>query len=54
MGSSIPSVSLVYDLADVSTGVTNWFGSTWLMTAFAIAIPLTFFIILQVKGVFTN
>ena len=54
MASGIPSVTLTYSLADVATGVSNWFSGYWLMTAFAIAIPLTFFIIHQVKSVFMN
>ncbi|MEK3837931.1 hypothetical protein [Paenibacillus sp. FSL R7-0128] len=54
MTSGIPAVTLTYSLADVATGVTNWFSGYWLMTAFAIAIPLTFFIIQQIKGVFMN
>ncbi|MFD5022366.1 hypothetical protein ACFWMP_26030 [Paenibacillus sp. NPDC058367] len=52
MSSGIPTVSLAYTLSDVSTGVSNWFSSTWLILAFAVAIPLSFFIAHQVKGLF--
>lgn len=48
----IPSISLVYDLADVSTSVTNWFSSVWLIVAFAVAIPLAFLIANRIKGLF--
>lgn len=49
---SIPSVSLTYDLADVATAVGNWFSSFWLILAFAVAIPLAFFVANRVKGLF--
>ena len=48
----IPSISLTYDLADVATSVTNWFGSFWLIIAFAVAIPLAFLIAHRVKSLF--
>ena len=49
---TIPTVSLNYDLADVATAVTNWFGSFWLIIAFAVAIPLAFLIAGRIKGLF--
>jgi hypothetical protein len=49
---TIPTVSLRYDLADVATSVSNWFSSFWLILAFAVAIPLAFFIAHRVKGLF--
>lgn len=52
MGSGIPAVSLTYSLSDVATSVSNWFSSYWLILAFAVAIPLSFFIAHQVKGLF--
>lgn len=48
----IPAVILTYDLADVSTSVSNWFSSFWVILAFSIAIPLAFFIAHRVKGLF--
>lgn len=48
----IPTISLTYDLADVATSVSNWFGSMWLIVAFAVAIPLAFLIANRVKGLF--
>lgn len=52
MGTGIPTVSLTYDLADVATSVSNWFSSFWLILAFAVAIPLAFFVANRVKGLF--
>ncbi|MNW41499.1 hypothetical protein D3C74_186400 [compost metagenome] len=52
MTSSIPTVSLDYNLGDVATAVSNWFSSYWLILAFAVAIPLSFFIAHRVKGLF--
>ena len=49
---AIPSINLTYDLADVATAVSNWFGSFWLIIAFAVAIPLAFLIASRVKGLF--
>lgn len=49
---TIPPISLTYSLADVATGVANWFGSIWLIVAFAVAIPLAFLIANRVKGLF--
>lgn len=51
---SIPAIVLDYDLADVATAVTNWFGSFWLIIAFAVAIPLAFLIAERVKALFVN
>jgi len=48
----IPNINLTYDLADVATSVSNWFGSMWLIVAFAVAIPLAFLIANRVKGLF--
>jgi hypothetical protein len=52
MTPTIPSVSLTYNLADIATGISNWFGSFWLILAFAIAIPMAFMIAGRVKGLF--
>lgn len=52
MASGIPTVNLTYNLADVATAVGNWFGSFWLILAFAVAIPLAFVIAGRVKGLF--
>lgn len=49
---TIPAVNLVYNLADVATGITNWFSSFWVILAFAIAIPMSFMIGGRVKGLF--
>lgn len=52
MTSGIPTVSLTYTLADVATAVSNWFGSFWLIIAFAVAIPLAFLIANRIKNLF--
>jgi hypothetical protein len=54
MTSSIPSISLTYDLGDVATAVSNWFGAYWLIIAFAVAIPLAFLIAHRVKNLFVS
>lgn len=48
----IPSINLTYDLANVADAVTAWFGSFWLIIAFAVAIPLSFLIANRVKSLF--
>lgn len=48
----IPTVDLQYNLADVATGIGNWFTSYWLILAFAIAIPMSFMIASRVKHLF--
>lgn len=48
----LPDVSLGYSLKDVTTGVVSWFSSVWLLLAFSIAIPLSFYIGNRVKGLF--
>jgi hypothetical protein len=52
LAGTIPSVTLTYNLADVSTAVSNWFGAYWLIIAFAVAIPLAFLIAHRVKSLF--
>lgn len=50
--STIPTINLDYDLADVATGVANWSSSIWLIVAFAVAIPLSFMIAGRIKNLF--
>jgi hypothetical protein len=52
MTPSIPTVSLTYNLADVATSVSNWFSSFWLILAFAVAIPVAFYVANRVKDLF--
>jgi hypothetical protein len=52
MSGTIPAVSLNYNLADVATSVSNWFGSFWLIIAFATAIPLAFLVANRIKNLF--
>jgi hypothetical protein len=49
---TIPTITLQYNLADVATAVGNWFSSFWLILAFAVAIPLAFFVGHKIKGLF--
>lgn len=51
---AIPDVSLTFDLVDVATSISNWFGSFWLIIAFAVAIPLAFLIADRVKALFVS
>ncbi|HDR4573546.1 TPA: hypothetical protein QCQ70_004370 [Bacillus cytotoxicus] len=52
VGEGIPAVNLKYDLADVSTSTSNWTSSLWLAVAFAIGIPLAFYVIRSLKSIF--
>ncbi|MFY4675288.1 hypothetical protein [Bacillus anthracis] len=54
LGEGIPAVKIDYDLADVATSTSNWTQSLWLAAAFAIGIPLAFYIIRGLKGVFAG
>lgn len=49
---SVPEVGLGYQLKDVAVGTNNWFSSIWLILAFTIAIPLSFYIANRIKGLF--
>lgn len=49
---TIPVVNLSYELGDVATATSNWFGSVWLIVAFAVAIPLAFLIASRIKNLF--
>lgn len=49
-----PNVTLGYGLQDVSNGVGTWFGGIWLILAFAISIPLAFFVANRLKGFFAT
>ena len=48
----IPAINLTYDLAQVADSVTQWFGSFWLIIAFAVSIPLAFLIANRIKSLF--
>ncbi|WP_155906254.1 hypothetical protein [Bacillus tequilensis] len=52
MENGIPTISLNYDLGNVASAVSNWFGSFWMIIAFAVAIPLAFLIASRVKALF--
>lgn len=50
---AVPDVGLNYGLKDVAEGTSSWFNSYWLILAFTIAIPLSFYVSNRVKGLFT-
>lgn len=51
---AMPLLEMGYELTDVADGVTNWFGSMWLIVAFSVAIPLAFYIANRTKLLFLN
>jgi hypothetical protein len=50
--SALPYISFSYSLKDVADGVSNWFGSYWMILAFSIAIPLSFYVGSRIKSLF--
>jgi hypothetical protein len=50
--SALPYISFSYSLKDVADGVSNWFGSYWMILAFSIAIPLSFYVGSRIKNLF--
>ena len=50
----IPAINLTYNLADVANSVSNWVDSFWLIIAFAVSIPLAFYIANRVKSLFVG
>ena len=53
-GTGIPAINLTYSLADVANSVSNWVDSFWLIIAFAVSIPLAFYIANRVKSLFVG
>lgn len=49
---SMPIFDMNYELTDVAESTSNWFSSLWLILAFAVAIPLSFYIANRVKALF--
>ena len=49
---AIPIFKTEYSLEDVANGVSAWFSEYWLILAFAISIPLSFYIASRVKLMF--
>lgn len=50
----LPKLTTNYELKDVAIGIESWFSSFWLILAFAIAIPLSFYIAARVKLLFID
>jgi chitodextrinase len=52
---AMPSkMKMSYSLADVANGISSWFDSLWLVLAFAIGIPLSFYVASRVKLLFLS
>ncbi|WP_175560844.1 fibronectin type III domain-containing protein, partial [Paenibacillus sp. NAIST15-1] len=49
---SIPPVKFMYSLKDIVDGIAHWFSGIWLILAFSVAIPLSFYVGNRVKGLF--
>jgi hypothetical protein len=54
LASKLPLISMDYTLSDVADAVSSWFASQWLILAFAISIPLSFYIASRVKLLFLD
>jgi hypothetical protein len=51
---SLPFFKFTYTLADVAKGVSSWFAQSWPILAFAVAIPMSFYIASRVKLLFLD
>jgi chitodextrinase len=51
---AMPLIRLGYSLVDVAHGTSEWFGSIWLLIAFATSIPLAFYIGNRTKLLFLD
>jgi chitodextrinase len=52
---AMPSkMQMSYSLGDVANGISSWFDSLWLVLAFAIGIPLSFYVASRVKLLFLS
>ncbi|OPG94562.1 hypothetical protein B2I21_31810 [Chryseobacterium mucoviscidosis] len=51
---SVPEVSIGYKLKDVADGTSSWFSSYWLILAFSLSIPLSFYVSNRIKGLFVS
>jgi chitodextrinase len=51
---SVPEVSIGYKLKDVADGTSSWFNSYWLILAFSLSIPLSFYVSNRIKGLFVS
>ncbi|MBK5482943.1 fibronectin type III domain-containing protein [Peribacillus sp. TH16] len=52
LDTGMPLLDTNYELGDVAKGIESWFSSLWLIIAFAIAIPLSFYIASRIKLMF--
>lgn len=54
ISSGLPIIGTDYSLNDVTLGISEFFGSFWLIIAFAVSIPLSFYIAARVKLLFLD
>ncbi|MBX0351823.1 MULTISPECIES: fibronectin type III domain-containing protein [Bacillus cereus group] len=54
ISSGLPIVGTDYSLNDITLGISEFFGSFWLIIAFAVSIPLSFYIAARVKLLFLD
>lgn len=54
VSSGLPIIGTDYSLNDVTLGISEFFGSFWLIIAFAVSIPLSFYIAARVKLLFLD
>lgn len=50
----IPILGIGYSLSDIADGTFQWFSSLWLIVAFAVSIPLVFYISNRIKLLFLS
>lgn len=53
-GDAVPILTMGYSLADVADSVGSWFSNIWLIIAFSVAIPLSFYIASRTKLLFLD
>lgn len=54
VSSGLPIIGTDYSLNDVTLGISEFFSSFWLIIAFAVSIPLSFYIAARVKLLFLD
>jgi fibronectin type 3 domain-containing protein len=52
VASNLPKVSVNFTLSDLVQAIAHWFSSIWLILAFCIAIPLSFYVAHRVKNLY--
>lgn len=52
VATNVPKVHVNFTLMDIVNGIQNWFSSIWVLLAFVIAIPLSFYIANRIKALY--